>query len=61
MPMEENIRGTKAHGEIQSIISGLSLVQLFRNSFGAWPGSHDLHVSFDTKASSAHLTQRQQH
>lgn len=61
IPIDENMSGTNAHGESQSIISGLSFVQLFFSSFGAWPGSQDLHVSFKTNASSAHLTQRQQH
>jgi hypothetical protein len=61
IPIDENINGTNAHGDNQSMISGFNFVQLVFSTFGACPGSQLLHVSFKTNASSAHLTHRQQH
>lgn len=46
IPSDENINGTSAHGESQSIISAGILSHPVILTFGLQPGSHDIHVSF---------------
>lgn len=55
MPTDENINGTRAHGESQSIISAGILSHPVMLTFGLQPGLHGIHVSFSEYASTLHF------
>jgi hypothetical protein len=55
IPSDENINGTSAQGESQSIISAGILSQPVMLTVGLQPGSQGMHVSFKAYASMLHF------